>query len=64
VMGSNVRVGMEDNLYLAPGKLARSNADQVARMREILELLSFEIASSDEARDILNLKAPEKGNPC
>ena len=57
-MGSNVRVGMEDNLYLAKGEFARSNADQVARMRQILELLSIEIASPDDARKILNLKAP------
>ena len=58
IMGSNVRVGMEDNLYRAKGEFARSNADQVARMRQILELLSIEIASPDDARKILNLKAP------
>ncbi|MGX9121097.1 3-keto-5-aminohexanoate cleavage protein, partial [Mesorhizobium sp. BHbsci] len=55
-MGSNVRVGMEDNLYLEKGKLARSNAEQVARMREILPLLSFEVATPDEAREMLGLK--------
>ncbi|TIU50126.1 MAG: 3-keto-5-aminohexanoate cleavage protein [Mesorhizobium sp.] len=55
-MGSNVRVGMEDNLYLEKGKLARSNAEQVARMRDILSLLSFDIATPDEAREMLGLK--------
>jgi uncharacterized protein (DUF849 family) len=57
-MGANVRVGLEDNLYLARGELARSNADQVRRMRQILELLSFEIASPDDARSMLKLKEP------
>ncbi|MER8370866.1 3-keto-5-aminohexanoate cleavage protein [Mesorhizobium sp. M1378] len=55
-MGSNVRVGMEDNLYLEKGRLARSNAEQVARMRDILTLLSFDIATPDEAREMLGLK--------
>jgi uncharacterized protein (DUF849 family) len=55
VMGANVRVGLEDNLYLAKGELARSNADQVRRMRQILELLSFEIATPAEARRMLKL---------
>jgi uncharacterized protein (DUF849 family) len=63
-MGANVRVGMEDNLYLAKGELARSNADQVDRMRQVLELLSFEIATPEEARDMLKLKAPEGNRPC
>ncbi|MEI9425344.1 3-keto-5-aminohexanoate cleavage protein [Mesorhizobium sp. Cs1299R1N1] len=54
-MGSNVRVGMEDNLYLERGRLARSNAEQVARMRTILNLLSFDVASPNEARTILGL---------
>ena len=57
-MGANVRVGLEDNLYLAKGELARSNADQVRRMRQILELLSFEIATPDEARRMLKLREP------
>src|SRR5258708_2489056 len=56
VMGSNVRVGMEDNLYLAKGELARSNADQVAHMRQILELLSFEIATPSDTRRMLGLR--------
>ncbi|MGX5805169.1 3-keto-5-aminohexanoate cleavage protein [Bradyrhizobium sp. Arg314] len=55
-MGSNVRVGMEDNLYLERGRLARSNAEQVARMRDILTLLGLDVATPDEARQILGLK--------
>jgi uncharacterized protein (DUF849 family) len=64
VMGGNVRVGMEDNLYVAKGELAHSNAEQVARMRQILELLSFEIATPGEARDMLKLKGSEEGPSC
>ena len=55
-MGGNVRVGLEDSLYLAKGKLAESNADQVAKIRRILEELSLDIASADEARKMLQLK--------
>jgi uncharacterized protein (DUF849 family) len=58
-MGGNVRVGLEDNLYLARGQLARSNAEQVKRMRQILELLSFEVASPAEARRMLALKGAD-----
>ncbi|MER9859097.1 MULTISPECIES: 3-keto-5-aminohexanoate cleavage protein [unclassified Mesorhizobium] len=60
-MGSNVRVGLEDNLYLEKGTLARSNAEQVARMRNILTLLSFDIATPDEARQTLGLKGQGPG---
>jgi len=45
IMGANVRVGLEDNLYLSPGVKATSNAEQVRKIRRILEELSFEIAS-------------------
>ena len=55
-MGANVRVGLEDSLYLAKGQLAESNADQVAKIRRILEDLSLEIATPDEAREMLSLK--------
>ncbi|RWI32356.1 MAG: 3-keto-5-aminohexanoate cleavage protein [Mesorhizobium sp.] len=55
-MGSNVRVGMEDNLYLERGRMARSNAEQVARMRDILTLLGLDVATPAEARQILALK--------
>ena len=55
-MGANVRVGLEDSLYLGKGKLAESNADQVAKIRRILEDLSLEVATPDEAREMLALK--------
>jgi uncharacterized protein (DUF849 family) len=59
-MGGNVRVGMEDSLWIGAGKLARSNAEQVVKVRQIVEGLGLEIASSDEARDILSLKGGDK----
>ena len=55
-MGGNVRVGLEDSLWDGPGQFARSNADQVRRVRSIIEGLSLEIASPDEARAMLQLK--------
>jgi uncharacterized protein (DUF849 family) len=59
-MGSNVRVGLEDSLWAGPGKLARSNADQVRTIRQILEGMSLEVATPDEARDILSLKGGDQ----
>jgi uncharacterized protein (DUF849 family) len=59
-MGANVRVGLEDSIYIAKGELARSNADQVAKMRTILEALSLEIATPAEARGMLALKGGDK----
>ena len=59
-MGGNVRVGLEDSLWNGPGELARTNADQVARVRKIIEGLGKEIATSDEAREILELKGGDK----
>jgi uncharacterized protein (DUF849 family) len=59
-MGGNVRVGMEDSLWLGPGKLTESNAAQVTNVRKILEGLGLEIATSDEAREILKLKGGDK----
>ena len=56
VLGGNVRVGLEDSLYLERGRKARSNAEQVVRIREILERLSFDIAGPAEARRRLGLK--------
>ncbi len=55
-MGGNVRVGLEDSLYLGRGKMAESNADQVKKIRRILEELSLTVASADEARKMLQLK--------
>jgi uncharacterized protein (DUF849 family) len=56
IMGAHVRVGLEDSLYLGKGQLAESNAAQVRKIRGILEALSLEIATPDEARQILGLK--------
>lgn len=58
-MGSHVRVGLEDSLWIGPGELAKSNAEQVARVRTILEALNFEVATPDEARQMLQLKGRE-----
>jgi len=58
-MGANVRVGLEDSLWAGAGKLAESNAQQVTRVRQILEGLGLEIATPDEAREILALKGPD-----
>ena len=55
-MGGHVRVGLEDNLYLSKGVLARSNALQVRQIRGIVEALGREVATPDEARAILGLK--------
>ena len=60
IMGGNVRVGLEDNLFLGKGELAKSNADQVTRIRNILEGLSLEIASPSEAREMLDLKGGDQ----
>ena len=56
VMGGNVRVGLEDSLYIARGALAKSNADQVAKIRRIVEELSLEVATPAETRAMLDLK--------
>jgi uncharacterized protein (DUF849 family) len=56
VMGGNVRVGLEDSLWLGRGQLAKSNAEQVAKVRRILEELGLSIATPDDAREMLKLK--------
>ena len=61
-MGGNVRVGMEDSLYAGKGVLAKSNADQVEKIVRIARELSIDIASPDEAREILGLKGLDKVN--
>jgi len=55
-IGGNVRVGLEDSLWDGPGKLAESNAAQVRRVRSIIEALSLETATPEEARTLLKLK--------
>ncbi len=59
-MGGNVRVGLEDSLWIGPGKLAESNAAQVRVARALIENLGLEVASPDEAREILALKGGDK----
>ncbi|MFI0848774.1 3-keto-5-aminohexanoate cleavage protein [Mesorhizobium sp. IMUNJ 23232] len=56
IMGGNVRVGLEDSLYAGKGALAKSNAEQVAKIRRILAELSLDVATPAEARDLLKLK--------
>ncbi|TWA91787.1 uncharacterized protein (DUF849 family) [Azospirillum brasilense] len=55
-LGGNVRVGLEDNLWAGPGRLATSNAEQVAMVRTLIEGLALEVATPDEARAMLSLK--------
>jgi uncharacterized protein (DUF849 family) len=62
IMGGNVRVGLEDSLYLGKGQLAKSNAEQVTRIRTILDNLSLEIATATEARTMLDLKGGDRVN--
>ena len=59
-VGANVRVGLEDSLWAGPGKLAKSNADQVRIIRQVLEGLSLEVATPEEAREILQLKGGDQ----
>ena len=62
VMGGNVRVGLEDSLWLGKGQLAKSNAEQVSKIRRILEELGLEIATPEDARRILKLKGKSNVN--
>jgi len=55
-MGGNVRVGLEDSLWVGRGKLAESNAEQVRTIRAVIEGLGLEVATPDEARELLDLK--------
>ena len=59
-LGGNVRVGLEDSLYISRGELATSNAQQVTKIRRIIEDLGHEVATPDEAREILDLKGGDK----
>jgi uncharacterized protein (DUF849 family) len=59
-MGGHVRVGLEDNLWIGPGKLAQSNAAQVTKVRQIIEGLGLAVATPEEARVILGLKGRDK----
>lgn len=59
LLGGNVRVGLEDSLWIGRGELAQSNADQVRKIRGIVESLGYRIATPDEARERLGLKGRE-----
>ncbi|TXM90506.1 3-keto-5-aminohexanoate cleavage protein [Methylobacterium sp. WL116] len=59
-MGGNVRVGLEDSLWAGPGRLAQSNAEQVAQVRRIIEGLGLEVATPDDAREMLSLKGGDR----
>lgn len=59
-MGGNVRVGLEDSLFISRGKLAEDNASQVAKIRRIVEDLGSQVATPDEAREILALKGGDR----
>ncbi len=59
-MGGNLRVGLEDSLWIGPGQLARSNADQVRMARQIVEGLGLDIATPDDARATLELKGGDR----
>ena len=59
ILGGSVRVGLEDSLFIAKGELARSNADQVAKIRRILDELGLPVASPAEARAMLQTKGAD-----
>jgi len=61
-MGGNIRVGIEDSIWIARGKLAETNAQQVMKARSIIEGLGLEIATADEARELLSLKGGDRVN--
>jgi uncharacterized protein (DUF849 family) len=59
-LGGHVRVGLEDNLWIGPGELARTNADQVTKARQMIEALGLEVATPAEARQMLALKGGDR----
>jgi uncharacterized protein (DUF849 family) len=61
-MGGNVLVGLEDSIWIGRGELAQSNAQQVTKVRSIIEGMGLEIATSDEAREMLSLKGGDQVN--
>ena len=61
-LGGNVRVGLEDSLWIGPGRLAESNAQQVRAVRQVIEGLGLAIATPDEAREMLQLKGADRVN--
>lgn len=61
-MGGNIRVGLEDSIWIARGRLAETNAQQVRKARSIIEGLGLEVATPDEAREMLSLKGGDRVN--
>ncbi len=59
LMGGNVRVGLEDNLFIGPGELAKSNAQQVSKIRRIMNELDLDVATPSDVRKTLHLKGPD-----
>jgi uncharacterized protein (DUF849 family) len=62
MIGGNLRVGLEDSLYLSRGRLARNSAEQVAKIRRIVEELGLTLATPGEARAMLGLKGADRVN--
>src|SRR3546814_20907179 len=62
ILGGSVRVGLEDSLYSGPKTLATKSADQVSKIRTIVETLGLEIASPTESREMMQSKGPDKVN--
>ena len=62
ILGGNLRVGLEDSIYIGPGELAKSNAQQVRKIRDIIENLGLKVATPDEARERLALKGGDMVN--
>lgn len=60
IMGGNLRVGLEDSLYIGPGEKAKSNAEQVRKIRGIVESLGLEVATPQQARERLGLKGGDQ----
>jgi uncharacterized protein (DUF849 family) len=60
MLGGNLRVGLEDSLYIGPGKLAQSNAEQVRKIRGIVEALGLQVATPEQARERLGLKGGDQ----
>jgi uncharacterized protein (DUF849 family) len=60
MMGGNVRVGLEDSLFIGRGQLAKSNAEQVGKARRLIEELGFQVATPKDARAMLGLKGPDR----
>lgn len=60
LLGGNLRVGMEDSLYIGPGEKAVSSAQQVRKIRSIVENLGLKVATADETRERLGLKGDDK----